>query len=297
MACHTHPWVDASKTSSNSIFKSLQKRQIRLLVKGSLRDSTHDKCAQDFWGYSSLIFSKDRHLLNHLKTQGIGNLTFQTDDNEDNCMTEVHYNDMLLNNSNHFSKLWIISVGWKIVFQKQRQLLKIIKDFRWIRNDFISTNFECLQICFKKSIKGLHFSVEGITKIWERILVREKQVGFPSESLVLRKLKALKVFKLASKIVSYSSFKVLVNFIFVNEIFNFKFNSTLVFTVHHIHLLFHLLFLKVWVIYRSFVKVIWVLSETIVTPLDLTGRFLQNSNRFSNLRRIVFFIFCSWCKL
>ena len=111
VACHTHLWVDASKTSSNSIFKSLQKSQIGLLVKGSLRDSTHDKCAQDFWGYSHLIFSKDRRLLNHLKTRGIGNLTFQTDDNEDNCMTEVHYNDMLLNNSNHFSKLWIILVG------------------------------------------------------------------------------------------------------------------------------------------------------------------------------------------
>ena len=92
-------------------FKSLQKSQIGLLVKGSLRDSTHDKCAQDFWGYSRLIFSKDRRLLNHLKTRGIGNLTFQTDDNEDNYMTEVHYNDMLLNNSNHFSKLWIISMG------------------------------------------------------------------------------------------------------------------------------------------------------------------------------------------
>ena len=159
----------------------------------------------------------------------------------------------------------------------------MIKDFRWIRNDFISANFECLQICFKKSIKGLHFSVEGITKISERILVREKQVRFPSKGLVLRKLKAIKVFKLTSKIVSYSSFKVLVNFIFVNEIFNFKFNNVLVFTVHHLHLLF----LKVWVLYRSFVKVIWVLSETIVTHPDLTGRFLQSSNRFSNLRRII----------
>ena len=191
---------------------------------------------------------------------------------------------MLLNNSNCFSKLWIILAGWKTVFQKQRQLLKRTKDFRWIRNDFISTNFEGLQICFKESIKGLHFSVEGITKIWERILVREKQVRFPSKSLVLRKFKALKVFKLASKIVSYSSFKVLINFIFVNEIFNFKFNSTLVFTVHHIHLLFHLLFLKVWVLYRSFVKVIWVLSETIVTHPDLTGRFLQSSRTMSDQR-------------
>ena len=30
----------------------------------------------------------------------MGNLTFQTDDNENSCMTEVHYNDMLLNSSN-----------------------------------------------------------------------------------------------------------------------------------------------------------------------------------------------------
>ena len=152
-------------------------------------------------------------------------------------------------------------MGWKTVFQKQRQLLKRTKDFWWIRNDFKSADFEGLQICFKESIKWLHFSVEGITKIWERIIVREKQVRFPSKSLVLKKFKALKVFKLASKIVSYSSFKVLVNFIFVSEIFNFKFNSALIFTGHHIHLLFHLLFLKVWVLYRSFVKVIWVLSE------------------------------------
>ena len=105
VACHTHLWVDASNTSSKSIFKSLQKSQIGLLVKGSLRDSTHDKYAQDFWGYSRLIFSNDRRLLNHLKTRGIGNLTFQTDDNEDNCMTEVHYNDMLLNNLNPQFKL------------------------------------------------------------------------------------------------------------------------------------------------------------------------------------------------
>ena len=30
----------------------------------------------------------------------MGNVTFQTDDNDDSCMTEVHYNDMLLNSSN-----------------------------------------------------------------------------------------------------------------------------------------------------------------------------------------------------
>ena len=101
MDSHTHPWVDASKTSSNnSIFKSLQKRQIGLLVKGSLRDSTHDKCAHDFWGYSRPSFSKHRQLLKHLQSKGMGLLTFQTDDNDDNCMTEVHYNDMLMNNSN-----------------------------------------------------------------------------------------------------------------------------------------------------------------------------------------------------
>ena len=105
VACHTHPWVDASKTFSNSIFKSLQKRQIGLPVKGPLRDSTNDKCARDFWGYSSPSFSKDRRLLNHLKTRGMGKLIFQTDDNNDNNMTEVHYNDMLLKSSNSQFKL------------------------------------------------------------------------------------------------------------------------------------------------------------------------------------------------
>ena len=35
----------------------------------------------------------------------MGNLTFQTDDNENSCMTEVHYNDMLLNSSNPQFKL------------------------------------------------------------------------------------------------------------------------------------------------------------------------------------------------
>ena len=63
---HTHPWVDASKASSSSIFKIVQKRQIGLPVKSFLRDSTHDICAHDFWGYSRPSFSKDRRLLRYL---------------------------------------------------------------------------------------------------------------------------------------------------------------------------------------------------------------------------------------
>ena len=47
----THPWVDASKTSSNYVFKVLQKQQIRLPVKSSLCDSAYDVIARDM-GYS-----------------------------------------------------------------------------------------------------------------------------------------------------------------------------------------------------------------------------------------------------
>ena len=130
----THPWVDASKTSSGSIFKSLQKCQIGLPVKGLLRDSTHDKCARDFWGYSRPNFSKDRHPLKHLKTRGMGNLTFQTDDNDDSFMIEVSYNDLLLNNSNpqfkllfktmdHFGGLKYRLLKAKTAVQKDKGLL------------------------------------------------------------------------------------------------------------------------------------------------------------------------------
>lgn len=98
---HTYPWVDASKASpEGSIFKALQKRQIGLPVKGSLRDSTHDMCARNFWGYSRPRFSKDRRLLRYLTEKGMGNLHFKVEDNDVSSLTEVLHTDLLVNNSN-----------------------------------------------------------------------------------------------------------------------------------------------------------------------------------------------------
>ena len=96
----THPWVDTSKASSGSIFKSLQKRQIGLPIKGSLRDSTHDLCARDFWGYSCPSFSKDRRLLKYLTDRGLGNLHFKVEDNDVINLTEVLHTDLLASSSN-----------------------------------------------------------------------------------------------------------------------------------------------------------------------------------------------------
>lgn len=107
MDSHTRLWIDASKTSLNSIFKSLQKREVGLPVKTPLCDALDDKLAKDFWGYSRPSFSKDHRLLKHLKARGMDKLTFQTTDDGDFSMTEVHYNDMLLNSSNsHFKSLF-----------------------------------------------------------------------------------------------------------------------------------------------------------------------------------------------
>ena len=193
VACHTHPWVDASKTFSNSIFKSLQKRQIGLPVKGPLRDSTNDKCARDFWGYSRPSFSKDRRLLNHLKTQEMGNLTFQTDDNDDSCMIEVYYNDLLLNNSNpqfkllfktmdHFDGLKYRLLKAKIAVQKNKGLSMDQKSFQ---------------------IHGFQRSSNPVQRVYKRtsfLFVRHHKFQrefqsekFPYESLVLRKLKSSQI--------------------------------------------------------------------------------------------------------
>ena len=101
MDIHTHPWVDASKTSSNgSIFKALQKCQVGLPVKGSLKDAVHDLCAQKFWGYTRPSFSKDCRLLKHLKSRGLGLLSFNTNDNDTSSVSEVFEKDILVNSSN-----------------------------------------------------------------------------------------------------------------------------------------------------------------------------------------------------
>ena len=52
-------------------------------------------------------------------------------------------------------------------------------------------------------------------------------------------------------------------------------------------------YLKVEVLYRSSVKVIWVLSETTVTPPDLTERFLQSSFNIQIEENFLTFIFKS----
>ena len=70
MDSHTHPWVDTSKTPSNSIFKALQKHQIGLPVEGSLHDTAYDQIARDM-GYSRPSLSKDRRLLKELKARGM----------------------------------------------------------------------------------------------------------------------------------------------------------------------------------------------------------------------------------
>ena len=49
--------------------------------------------------------------------------------------------------------------------------------------------------------------------------------------------------------------------------------------------------LNVWVLHRSSVKVIWILSETAMTPLDLMGRFLQKNLLIFNLKWVFSFHF------
>ena len=64
----------------------------------------------------------------------MGNLTFQTDDNDDSFMIEVSYNDLLLNNSNpqfkllfktmdHFGGLKYRLLKAKTAVQKDKGLL------------------------------------------------------------------------------------------------------------------------------------------------------------------------------
>ena len=73
MDSHAHPWVDASKTSSNSVFKVLQKRQLGLPVKCSVRDLAYDDVTRDM-GYSHPSFSKDLRLLKELKARSLNYL-------------------------------------------------------------------------------------------------------------------------------------------------------------------------------------------------------------------------------
>ena len=63
-----HPWIDASKPPSNSIFKALQKRQLGLRVKNIIRNNAWDLFCRDF-GYRGKL-SKDLRFLKDLKAHG-----------------------------------------------------------------------------------------------------------------------------------------------------------------------------------------------------------------------------------
>ena len=100
----THPWVDASKTSLNSVFQALQKRPLGLPVKGSLRDSTLYDIACDM-GYSRPSLLKDLRILKELKAHGMHLLQtsncLQTSSSlSSGGLTVLSESDVLVNQSN-----------------------------------------------------------------------------------------------------------------------------------------------------------------------------------------------------
>ena len=73
----THPWIDASTPPSNIVFEALQKRQLSLRVKNTIRDNAWDDLFHRDFGYCGKL-SKDLRFLKASRLLEIGTISLQT---------------------------------------------------------------------------------------------------------------------------------------------------------------------------------------------------------------------------
>ena len=120
----THPWIDASTPPSNIVFEALQKRQLSLRVKNTIRDNAWDDLFHRDFGYCGKL-SKDLRFLKASRLLEIGTISLQTSKFSNPGGLIVKIDDS--------SKTVLQNGGLQIRLQIQRHMHKKTNNFRWIR--------------------------------------------------------------------------------------------------------------------------------------------------------------------